>query len=147
VNQNRRLRRGNEEGSVAVEAGLILPTLLLFVIGGIEAGRALWTYQTMVLAVEEAGRYAMVYGASPSLLSSSSCPSVTTVTLANCAVARANDYLAEYGATGVSVSPSEDASTPKNLTITATYTFNFITPILLPFGPISLTSQVKVPEI
>src|SRR5262245_26132826 len=54
VKQNRRLRRGNEEGSVAVEAGLILPTLLLFVIGSIEAGRALWTYQTMVLAVEEA---------------------------------------------------------------------------------------------
>jgi Flp pilus assembly protein TadG len=146
VKQNRRLRRGNEEGSVAVEAGLILPTLLLFVIGSIEAGRALWTYQTMVLAVEEAGRYAMVYGASPSLLTTASCPS-GTVTLANCAVSRANTYLSDYGTTGISVASSQDTSTPPNLTITATYTFNFVTPLLLPFGPINLSSQITVPTL
>jgi hypothetical protein len=101
----------------------------------------------MLLAVEEAGRYAMVYGASPTLLTSASCPSVGTVTLSNCAVAKANAYLSAYGTTGVTVSPSEDASSPKNLTITATYTFNFITSVLLPFGPLTLTTQVKVPEI
>jgi len=131
-----------------VEAAFVMPILLLFVIGSVEFGRGLWTYHTMLLAVEEAGRYAMVYAASPSLLTSASCPNVTTVTLANCAKAKADAYLAAYGGTGISISPpSEDASTPKNLTITATYTFNFITPILLPFGPISLTSQVIVPEI
>jgi Flp pilus assembly protein TadG len=143
VNQNRRLRRGSEEGSVAIEAGLILPTLLLFVIGSIEAGRALWTYQTMVLAVEEAGRYAMVYGASPNLLTTASCPT-GTVDLADCAVSRANTYLSNYGTTGVNVTTT---SAPPNLTITATYTFNFVTPLLLPFGPISLSSQVIVPTI
>ena len=101
----------------------------------------------MLLAVEEAGRYAMVYGESPSLLTSASCPNLQTVTLPNCAQARANTYLADYGGTGVTVPlPTEDTSTPKKLTITATYTFNFITPILLPFGPITLTSQVVVPE-
>jgi Flp pilus assembly protein TadG len=143
-----RSRRGKEEGSAVVEAAFVMPILLLFVIGSVEFGRALWTYHTMLLAVEEAGRYAMVYAASPSLLTSASCPNVTTVTLANCAKAKADAYLAAYGGTGISISPpSEDTSTPKNLTITATYTFNFITPILLPFGPISLTSQVIVPEI
>ena len=146
MSQSRPLRRGKEDGSAAVEAALVLPFLLLFVLGSVEFGRALWTYHRMLLAVEEAGRYAMVYGASPSLLTSASCPS-GTITLANCAVARANTYLSNYGATGVSVSSSEDASSPKNLTITATYTFNFITPGLLPFGPINLSSQVKVPEI
>ena len=140
-------RRGKEEGSAAVEAALILPILLLFLLGSVEFGRALWTYHTMLLAVEEAGRYAMVYGESPSLLSSASCPNVTTVTLQNCAVAKANAYLAAYGGSGVSVSSSEDSSTPPNLTISATYTFNFIDPLLLPFGPITLGSQVTVPTI
>ena len=139
-------RRGTEEGSVAVEAAFIVPLLLLVLIGGVEFGRAFWTYHRMLLAVEEAGRYAMVYGASPSLLTSASCPSVVTVTLSNCAVAKANAYLAAYGTTGVTVSPSEDASSPKNLTITATSSFNFIVPNLLPFGPITLSTEVKVPE-
>jgi Flp pilus assembly protein TadG len=146
VSESGRARRGREEGSAAVEAALALPILLLFVVGSVEVGRALWTYHRMLLAVEEAGRYAMVYGASPSLLTSASCPSVASVTLANCAVAKANANLAAYGTTGVTVSSSEDTSTPKNLTITATSTFNFIVPRLLPFGPVNLRSQVKVPE-
>jgi Flp pilus assembly protein TadG len=147
VSRSARPRRGKEEGSAAVEAALVLPILLLFMIGSVEFGRALWTYHTMLLAVEEAGRYAMVYGASPNLLSSASCPNVTTVTLSNCAVAKANAYLAAYGGTGVTVSPSEDSSTPPNLTITATYPFNFVTPGLLPYGPITLSIQVTVPTI
>ena len=141
-------RRGAEEGSVAVEAAFIVPLLLLVLIGGVEFGRAFWTYHRMLLAVEEAGRYAMVYAASPSLLTAASCPGVSgSVTLSNCAVAKANAYLAAYGTTGVTVTPSEDTSSPKNLTITATRSFNFIAPNLLPFGPINLSTQVKVPEI
>jgi TadE-like protein len=147
VTQRGPSRRGGEEGSAAVEAAFILPLLLLVLIGSVEFGRAFWTYHRMLLAVEEAGRYAMVYGASPSLLTSASCPGVSgTVTLPNCAVARANAYLAAYGTTGITVSPSEDTSSPKNLTITATHAFNFIVPNLLPFGPINLSTQVKVPE-
>ena len=143
MTKNRTSLRGKEEGSVAVEAGLILPTLLLFVIGSIEAGRALWTYQTMVLAVEEAGRYAMVYAASPSLLTTASCPS-GTVDLLDCTQARANTYLSNYGTPNVNVTATQDTS---NMTITATYAFNFVTPLLLPFGPINLSSQVIVPKI
>ncbi|HYZ42992.1 MAG TPA: TadE/TadG family type IV pilus assembly protein, partial [Stellaceae bacterium] len=139
--------RGAEDGSAAVEAALVLPILLLFLLGSVEFGRAFWTYHRMLLAVEEAGRYAMVYGASPSLLSSASCPGVASVTLSNCAVAKANAYLAAYGTTGVTVTPNEDSSTPPNLTITASYSFNFLVPNLLPFGPINLTSQVKVPTL
>ena len=142
-----RSRRGREEGSAAVEAAFVLPVLMLFVIGSIEFGRVLWTYHTMLLAAEEGGRYAMVYGASPSLLTSSSCPNVATVNLVNCTKARANTYLANYLGTGISVSASEDASTPPNMTISATYTFNFITPLLQRYGPINLSSQVKVPTL
>jgi Flp pilus assembly protein TadG len=148
VRLSRPLRRGKEEGSAAIEAALVLPILLLFMIGSVEFGRALWMYHTMLLAVEEGGRYAMVYGESSSLLGSASCPNVTTVNLSNCTAAKANAYLADYyGGTDVSVSATEDSSTPANMTISATYSFNFITPVLLPFGPITLTSTVTVPTI
>jgi Flp pilus assembly protein TadG len=147
VRPSKPLRRGNEEGSAAIEAAIVLPVLLLAAIGSVEFGRGLWTYQTMLLAVEEAGRYAMVYAASPSLLTAASCPNVGTVTLQNCAVAKANAYLAAYDGSGVSVTSSEDAATPPNLTISASYSFNFIDPILLPFGPITLSSKVIVPTI
>jgi Flp pilus assembly protein TadG len=146
VSRSKTSRRGKEEGSAAVEAAIVLPILLLFMIGSVEFGRAFWTYHTMLLAVEEAGRYAMVYAASPSLLTSASCPS-GTVDLADCARSRANTYLSNYGATGVNVTASPDTSTPPNLIITATYTFNFVTPLLLPFGPINLSSQVTVPPL
>jgi Flp pilus assembly protein TadG len=137
----------SECGSAVIEAAFILPLLLLLMIGGVEFARAFWTYHRMLLAVEEAGRYAMVYSASPGLLTSTSCPSASTVTLSNCAVSRANQYLASYGATGVSVSSSQDTATPPNLTIAATFAFNFLFPALLPYGPITLTSQVKVPLV
>jgi len=144
VRLSRPLRRGKEEGSAAIEAAVVLLVLPLFLIGSVEFGRALWMGHTMLLAVEEAGRYVMVYGESPSLLTSASCPNVATVSLANCAVAKANAYLADYGGTGVNVTSSAATST---LTIQATYTFNFIDPILLPFGPITLSNQVTVPTI
>jgi Flp pilus assembly protein TadG len=126
---------------------LVLPVLLLFMIGSVEFGRALWMYHTMLLAVEEGGRYAMVYGQSPNLLTAA-CPNVTTVSLQNCTQAKANAYLATYyGGTDVIVTAVPDTSTPANMTISATYSFNFITPVLLPFGPITLTSTVTVPTI
>jgi len=147
VRQGRPLRRGKEEGSAAIEAAIVLPVLLLAVIGSVEFGRGLWTYHTMLLAVEEAGRYVMVYGESPSLLTSASCPNVGAVTLKNCALAKAQAYVAAYGGNGVSFTWSEDAASPPNATISASYQFNFIDPILLPFGPINLSSQVTVPTI
>ena len=147
MNEVRSSRRSAEEGAAAIEAAFIVPLLLLMMMGIVEFSRAFWTYHRMLLAVEEAGRYAMVYSASPNLLNSTSCPSVTTVRLSNCAVSRANSYLASYGVTGVNVSSSQDTATPPNLTIAATCAFNFLLPALLPYGPITLTSQVKVPLV
>jgi Flp pilus assembly protein TadG len=139
--------RGEERGGVAIEAAFLVPVLLLLMIGTVEFGRAFWTYHRMLLAVEEAGRYAMIYAASPSLLSATTCPGVASVTLANCTVARANIYLTSNGTTGVSVTSNQDTATPPNLTIAATFAFNFLFPALLPYGPINLTSQVKVPLV
>src|SRR5215813_9427860 len=53
-------KRRWDEGAAAVEAGLVLPVLFLFVLGIVEFGMALWQWNTMLLAVEQAGRYVMV---------------------------------------------------------------------------------------
>lgn len=60
-------RRGvpdRQRGAVAVEFGLILPVLLLLVFGAIESGWALFTYNTLSHAAQEATRYAIVRGGS-----------------------------------------------------------------------------------
>jgi Flp pilus assembly protein TadG len=149
MNRARSFWRGADDGTTAVEAGVVISVLVLLMVGSMEFGRALWTYNTMTLAVQEGGRYAMVYNATsfPSGPPAASCPSAATVTLANCAVARASEYLSAYGTPSVGVSASVDGSTAPNMTISATYTFNFILSGLLPYGPINLTSQVTVPLI
>ena len=127
-----------------------MSTLLLLIFGAIEFGRAFCTYNTMVLAIEEAGRYAMVFNPRkyPSGPPSSSCPGVPTVTLGNCTLARANSVLSDYAVSGVSVSCTAGCTgTPATMTIQATYALNFVTPNLFPYGPISLQTQLTVPLI
>ena len=58
-------RRSSEDGSATVEAGVTISALLLLIVGTVEFGQALWTSNTMLLAIEEAGRYAMVYNQGP----------------------------------------------------------------------------------
>ena len=47
----------------SIEAAVVLPALFLFVLGIIEFGMALWQWNTMLLAVEQAARYVMVNNA------------------------------------------------------------------------------------
>jgi hypothetical protein len=140
----------SEQGATAVETALVISTLLLLIFGALEFGQAFWTYNTMVLAIEEAGRYAIVFnpGNYPSGPPSASCPGVPTVTLGNCTVARANSVLSAYAVSGVSVSCTAGCTgTPATMTIQATYALNFVTPNLFPYGPISLQTQLTVPLI
>jgi enoyl-CoA hydratase/carnithine racemase len=53
-----------------------------------------------------------------------------------------SDYAAPSG-----ISVSDPTISAGNMTISATYNFNFILPNLLPYGPLALTSQVAVPLI
>jgi Flp pilus assembly protein TadG len=142
-----------EEGSVAVEAAITISVLLLLIVGSVEFGRALWTYNTMLLAVEEAGRYAMVYSHDPvetcsAQSQASQCPIFSNTPLANCSAARAQQILSAYRAPSIGVSVNEDTtSSPATMTICASYSFDFLAPQLLPYGPLNLTSQVTVPLI
>jgi Flp pilus assembly protein TadG len=51
------------EGNVAIEFGLILPTLLIFTLGIMDAGRLFWTNITLTRATEAAARCAAVNNA------------------------------------------------------------------------------------
>jgi Flp pilus assembly protein TadG len=146
-------RRGSDAGAAAVEAAFTISITLLLIIGSAEFARAIWTYNTMLFAVEEAGRYAMVYrhgsqvSCQPqSVVTHCSAPSYTA--LANCSAARARQILAAYHAPDIGISVEEDTtSTPATVTICASYLFEFIAPRLLPYGPLDLTSRVTVPLI
>jgi Flp pilus assembly protein TadG len=153
MNDRAPARRGAEEGTAAVEAGVTMSVLLLLIVGSVEFGRAFWSYNTMLLAVEEAGRYAMVYNHGPPETCSaqsqaSQCPTLSNTPLANCSAGRVQQVMSAYQAPNVGVSVRENTTvSPATMTICASYSFDFIAPQLLPYGPLNLTSQVTVPLI
>ena len=146
-------RRSSEDGTATVEAGVTISALLLLIVGTVEFGQALWTSNTMLLAVEEAGRYAMVYNQGPpetcgAQSQAPRCPTLSNTPLANCSAARAQQVISAYQAPNIDVSVKEDTtSSPPTITICASYSLDFVAPQLLPYGPLSLTSQVTVPLI
>jgi Flp pilus assembly protein TadG len=142
-----------DEGAAAVEASIIISVLLMLIVGGAEFGRALWISNTMLLAVEDAARYAMVYNhASPETCGAQSqaslCPTLSNTPLANCSAERVQQVLSAYQAPSIDVSVNEDTtSSPATVTICASYSFDFAAPHLLRYGPLSLTRQITVPLI
>lgn len=142
-----------EDGSAAAEASVIMSILLLLVVGSMEFGRAFWIHNTMLFAVEEAGRYAMTYKhaaglACPTQSQAANCPPQSNTSVANCSAALVQQVLSAYQVNNISVSVSEDATTvPGTVTVCASYSFDFIAPQILPYGPLNLTSQVTVPLI
>jgi hypothetical protein len=129
----------------------VIPALLLLVVGSVEFGRLIWTYNTMLLAVEEAGRYAMVYNyGRPVTCGAQSqapgCPILSNTPIANCSAVRALQVLSAYQIPMINVSAKEDTTTsPATITVCASYFFDFVAPQLLPYGPLNLTRQIIVP--
>jgi Flp pilus assembly protein TadG len=129
------LVRGWDKGTAAIEAALIAPTLFLTILGIIEFGTAFWQWHTMLLAIEQAGRYVMV-----SYASSGSCDT-------SCAQTQMQNVLPSAAvcttpSTGqICVNASTTAGTPSTMTLTATYSFS----LLALFGPFTITSQGTVP--
>jgi Flp pilus assembly protein TadG len=62
-------------GNVAIEYGLILPAMLLFTLGIMDAGRLLWTYTTLSRATEAAARCG-------ALNDTTTCPSIPAYAVA-----------------------------------------------------------------
>jgi Flp pilus assembly protein TadG len=122
-------KRRWDEGAAAVEAAFVLPVLFLFVIGIVEFGMALWQWNTMLLAVEQAGRYVMV--------NNSTCD-------VSCAETQMQGVLstASVCTTPTSGQICVSASTASGaMTLTAAYNFS---PFAF-FSPFTITSQGTVP--
>jgi hypothetical protein len=119
-----------EKGSVALEAAIAMSTLLFLILGGIEFSQAYFMWNTMLLAAEEAGRYAMLFHKFPNS------PPGCADTLANCAVDWANQNM---GNNMVRCTSGCNGTQP-TITFNATYTFSYITPI-------TLTRSVTVPVL
>lgn len=98
-------------GTVAIEYGLILPAMLLFIFGLIDASRLLWTNITLTRATEVAARCGAV---SPTICAN--IPSFAMTQAQNFGIfdATAADFVATTPACGVQVQ--------------ATYTFTFVVP-------------------
>ena len=149
----RPLRHPMDQGSAAVESSIILSALLLLIVGSVEFGRALWTENTMLLAVQEAGRFAMLSNDALPISCGAqnqapSCPALSNTLLANCAAARAQQVLSSYQTADIEISVREDrTSIPATITVCASRSFGFTAPGLLPYGPLNLKSQVTVPLV
>lgn len=135
-----------DAGNIAVEAALVLPILFLLIFGIIKFGIAFWQWNTMLRAVETAGRYAMINNS----VGNASLPNctATTPTLATCSEQQMTNMISgasvcttpSAGQICVSATTST-SSTPNTMTLTANYNFNF-------FGiatPFTITAQGTVP--
>lgn len=116
-----------ERGAMAVEFALVLPVLLLFLLGVVEAGRAYLTWSSMQFAVEEAARYALAQS------------TVTSAQVSSYAQAR----MSTASTTGAVITVTMDTST---VTVTATTAFQSVAQGLLPFDPLTLTATARTPR-
>jgi Flp pilus assembly protein TadG len=117
-------------GSVAIEYGLILPAMLLFTLGIMDAGRLVWTNMTLSWATDAAARCGAV--------NTTTCP---TANIPGYAAGLAQQF-GIYDATAANFV----ATTPAcGVQVQATYTFQFVVPWFpqfsasAPFGGTTMT--------
>jgi Flp pilus assembly protein TadG len=128
VTHRKNPRRRWDEGATMVEAALILPVLFFLVLGIIEFGMAFWQWNTMLLAVEQAGRYVMVNNGCDASCAESQMQAV----LPGASVCTTPTS----GQMCVSASPSSGS-----MTLSAAYSFS----LLSLFQPFTITTQGTVP--
>jgi Flp pilus assembly protein TadG len=119
--------RSGQAGSVAVEMAIILPLVLMFMIGLMEFGRALWTQATLDYAVESAAR----------------CGAINTTL---CGDASLTQAFAVSRAVGLTLDPSTfTVTTPAcGMQVTASLPLQFVASGLLPYA-ITLTATACYP--
>ena len=125
-NPNRRW----DEGAAAIEAAFVLPLLFLFVLGIVQFGNALWQWNTMLLAVEQAGRYVMVNNSTCNTSCAETQMQAVLSSAAVCTTPTSGQMC---------VNATASAGT---MTLSAAYSFS---PFAAFFQPFTITSQGTVP--
>ena len=130
--------RQDERGALVVEFGLIVPILFFLVFGIVDFGRAYFTMNNLASAVREGARYGAVFpkpwdGSNPDLIKQ-----------------QVVDFSYTFGGArlatpNVTTSVDQDQGT---LTVTATYTFKPITPLVNLIGldaiPMTQTAVFRI---
>jgi Flp pilus assembly protein TadG len=123
---------GWDEGAAMVEAAITLSVFLFLLLGIIEFGMALFSWNTMQLAIGQAGRYAMVNNTTCGTSCAETQMQSVLTTAAVCTTPSAGQ---------ICVSATTAAGSPATMTLTAKYNFNF----LVLTGPFTMTSQATFP--
>jgi Flp pilus assembly protein TadG len=126
-------RRGWDEGAAAVEAAITFSLMLTLIFGVVGFGYALWQWSTMMLAVEQAGRYVMVNNATCGTGCAVSQMQTVLTSASSCTTPTAGQICVS--------ATTAAATTPPTMTLTAAYNFN-----LVALSPsFTMTSQTVVP--
>ena len=129
------MRKLNERGAVAAEFAILLPVLLIILFGIIEFGMIMYGRELVTNAAREGARAGIVQGP----------PKRTGGEI----IAIANNFLTGTGVNPADVtftSAGEGLTNPNMLTVTATYNYNFLVPVIpvlvgIP-NPLVITTQV-----
>ena len=113
-------------GTVAIEYGLVLPVMLLFTLGIMDAGRLIWTYTTLSRAAEAGARCGAVNAVA--------CPAAANIQAyaATQAWGVSGITAANFNATKATCGNGLAAT---NEQVVGTYTFKFFVPWFPQFGP------------
>lgn len=121
----------SQRGAAAVEYGLILPAVLLFIFGIIDVGRLMWTYTTLNRATQAAARCG-------------------AIDMNNCATIAQIQTRAVNEAWGLTITSSAFTPTAAacGVQVVGTYSFVFVIPALAgasPLGTITLQATACYP--
>jgi Flp pilus assembly protein TadG len=129
------MRRFDERGVAAAEFALLLPALLLILIGTIEFGMIMYGREVVTNAAREGARAGIVQG--PPKRSEGEIINIAETYLTNTGINSAN---VTFTVTG------EGSVSPNNLTVQATYLYNFLFPYLPMMvgisNPLNIQTQV-----
>jgi Flp pilus assembly protein TadG len=123
-----------DDGATAVETGLSMLAVLLFMCGLVEFCWAFWNWNSLQLAVAQGARFAMV--------SASGSTTATCASLQAGAQTTASSSLIGFSGATITSSCSGSGSNA-TMTVTGTYTF---TPVITPLIPaMTISTSATVP--
>jgi Flp pilus assembly protein TadG len=124
----KRRSRSWDDGATTVEAAIIFSILITLIYGIIQFGLAFWQWNTMMLAVQQVGRYAMINNATVTAGAAETqmqnvLPSASVCTLSGGSAINppTAGNLCVYASTATGTAPD-----PSTITLTAVYAYNFL---------------------